>query len=60
LPAVAALGIGAVLLVAFQFVGLAAVPLNLTVLIACAALTFVPVIVTTFARGPDVTDRPVM
>src|SRR5262249_56892016 len=41
-------------------VGVAVVPLNLTVLVPCVAPKFVPVIVTDVATGPLVGDRLVM
>jgi hypothetical protein len=46
LPVVAPAGTGAVMLVALQVVGVAAVPLNVTVLPPCVAPKFVPEIVT--------------
>jgi hypothetical protein len=45
------------MLVADQVVGVAAVPLNLTVLLPCVAPKFVPVIVTTVPTGPLVGVR---
>jgi hypothetical protein len=53
-PVVAALGTGTVMLVAFQFVGMLAIPLNVTVLVACVAPKFLPVIVTEVPTGPEV------
>ena len=53
-PVVAALGTGTVMLVAFQFVGMPAIPLNVTVLVACVAPKFLPVIVTEVPTGPEV------
>src|SRR5260221_8194843 len=44
-------------LVADQLVGVAAVPLNVTVLVPCVAPKFVPVIVTAVPTGPFVGDR---
>ncbi len=44
------------MLVADQLVGVAAVPLNLTVLLPWVAPRFVPVIVTTVPTGPLVGD----
>jgi hypothetical protein len=41
------------MLVALQLVGVAAVPLNVTVLVPCVAPKFVPVIVTAVPTGPD-------
>jgi hypothetical protein len=58
-PVVAPLGTAAVMLVALQFMGVAAVPLRVTVLLPCVAPKFVPVIVTTVPTGPEVGDRPV-
>jgi len=46
--------------VALQLVGIAAVPLNLTVLLPCVAPKFVPVIVTEAPASPDVGFRFVM
>ena len=54
LPVVAPLGTGTVMLVALQLVGVPAVPLNFTVLVACVAPKLVPVIVTEVPTGPDV------
>src|SRR5262249_39311218 len=51
-PLVAPLGTGAVMLVALQLVGVAAVPLNVTV--PGVVPKFVPVIVTAVPTGPDV------
>src|SRR5712691_8054254 len=60
LPLVAPLGTGATMLVALQLVGVAAVPLNLTVLVHCVVPKFVPVIVTGVATGPELTERLVI
>jgi len=60
LPVVAPAGTGTTMLVAPQLVGVAAVPLNLTVLDPCVAPKFVPVIVTDVPTGPDETLRPEM
>jgi hypothetical protein len=57
LPVVAPAGTGATMLVADQLVGVADVPLNLTVLVPCVAPKFVPVIVTEVATGPLVGER---
>src|SRR5262245_17682592 len=46
LPVVAPAGTGTAMLVADQLVGVAVVPLNLTVLVPCVAPKFVPAIVT--------------
>ena len=59
-PVVAPLGTGTTMLVALQLVGVAAVPLNFTVLVPCVAPKFVPVIVTDVPTGPDVGDKLVM
>ncbi len=48
------------MLVALQLVGVAAVPLKLTVLVPCVAPKFVPLIVTEVPAGPDVGDKLVM
>jgi hypothetical protein len=52
LPVVAPAGTGAVMLVALQLVGVAAVPLKVTVLVPCVAPKFVPVMVTGAATAP--------
>jgi len=57
LPVVAPLGTGTTMTVALQFVGVPAVPLNVTVLDPCVPPKFVPVIVTDVPTGPDVTFR---
>jgi hypothetical protein len=54
LPLVAPVGTGTEMLVAFQLVGVAAVPLKVTVLEPCVAPKFVPVIVTTDPTVPVV------
>jgi hypothetical protein len=46
LPVVAPAGTGITMLVALQLVGVAAVPLNVTVPVPCVAPKFVPVMVT--------------
>ena len=48
------------MLVALQLVGVAAAPLNFTVLVPCAAPKFAPLIVTGVPTGPDVGFRLVM
>src|SRR5271167_1301222 len=53
-PVVAPLGTGTVILVAVQPVGVAATPLNFTVLVPCVDPKFVPVIVTDVPAGPVV------
>lgn len=57
LPLVAPLGTGTTILVSLQLVGAAAVPLNVTVLVACVAPKLDPVMVTAVPVGPDVGDR---
>src|SRR5207249_6754376 len=58
-PVVAPVGTGTTMLVALQLVGVAAVPLNVTVLVPCVAPKFAPVIVTDAPTNPDVGFRPV-
>jgi hypothetical protein len=53
-PVVAPTGAGAVMLVVLQLVGVAAMPLNVTVLVPCIAPKFVPAIVTEAPTTPDV------
>src|SRR5437660_6650605 len=60
LRVLAPLGTGATMLVAPQLVGVAAVPLNFTVLVPCVAPQFAPVIVTDVPTNPDVGFRLVM
>jgi len=48
------------MLVALQFVGVAVVPLNFTVLVPCVAPKFAPAIVTDVPTSPDVGFRLVM
>src|SRR5437899_3702960 len=60
LPVVAPLGTGAVTVVALQLVGVAAVPLNWTMLVPCVAPKFAPAIVTAVPTAPDVGLRLVM
>src|SRR5207247_6260824 len=60
LPVVAPAGTGTTMLVADQLVGVAAVPLNVTVLLPCVAPKVVPAIVTEVATGPLVVERLVM
>lgn len=52
-PVVTPFGTGTTMLVALQLVGVAAVPLNVT-LLPCAEAKFVPVIVTEVPTGPEV------
>src|SRR6266478_4234489 len=60
LPVVAPVGTGTAMLVALQLVGVAAVPLKVTVLVPCVAPKFAPAIVTDVPTGPDVGFRLVM
>src|SRR5208283_1585967 len=59
-PVVAPVGTGATMLVAFQLVGVATIPLNFTVLVPWVAPKFAPVIVTEVPSTPDVGFRLVM
>lgn len=52
-PVVAPVGTGTMMLVALQLVGVAAIPLKVTVLVPCVAPKLVPVIVTEFPTAPD-------
>src|SRR5258706_1431021 len=60
LPVVAPLGTATAMLVAFQFAGVALVPLNVTVLVPCVEPKFVPVMVTAVPTKPEVGFRLVM
>jgi hypothetical protein len=60
LPVVAPDGTVATMLVALQLVTVAATPLNVTVLVPCAAPKFVPVIVTWVPTGPELGFRLVI
>jgi hypothetical protein len=60
LPVVAAAGTGTTMLVADQLVGVAVVPLNVTVLVPCVAPNVVPVIVTDVPTAPLVGARVVI
>jgi hypothetical protein len=60
LPVVAPLGTAAVMLVALQPVDVAAIPLNVTVLVPCAAPKFAPMIVTAVPMTPEVGFKLVM
>src|SRR2546426_1172743 len=60
LPDVAPAGTGTEMLVALQLVGVAVVPLNLTVLVPCEAPKLDPVMVTELPTGPDVGFRLAM
>jgi len=53
LPVVAPVGTVATMLVALQFVALATVPLNVTLLVSCDVPKFVPLIVTEVPTGPE-------
>jgi hypothetical protein len=52
-PVVAPAGTGATMLLALQLVGVAAVPLKLTVLVPCVVPKFAPAIVTELPTAPD-------
>src|SRR6266566_2769801 len=56
-PVVAPAGTGATMLVLLQLVGVAGVPLNVTVLVPCVPPKFVPPIVTDVPAPPDVGDK---
>jgi hypothetical protein len=57
LPVVAPAGTGATMLVALQLVGVATVPLNVTVLVPWVAPKFVPVMVTNVPTAAEVGDK---
>jgi hypothetical protein len=59
-PVVAPLGTGTTIVVALQPVGVADVPLNVTVLEPWLAPKLVPVIVKGIATGPEDEDKPVI
>ena len=59
-PVLAPAGTGVTICVALQLVGVARVPLKLTVLDPCVAPKFVPVIVTEAPSAPEVGDKLVM
>jgi len=59
-PVAAPAGTAATMLPALQLVGVAAVPLNLTVLVPCVAPKFAPAIVTAVPTSPDAGFRLVM
>ncbi len=59
-PLVAPAGTGTVMLVALQLVGVAAVPLNVTVLVPCDAPKFAPPIVTDVPTVPELGVKLVM
>jgi hypothetical protein len=56
-PVVAAFGTGTTMLVPLQLVGMAAVPLNVTVLVPCVLPKLTPEIVTDVPAGPDAGER---
>ena len=56
-PVVALAGTGTAMLLALQLVGVAVVPLKVTVLVPCVAPKVVPLIVTEVPTGPDVGER---
>src|SRR5438128_864201 len=56
-PLVAPLGTGTAILVLLQLVGVAVVPLNLTVLLPCVPPKFDPLMVTELAIAPEVGDK---
>jgi hypothetical protein len=56
-PVVAPLGTGATILLALQLLGVAAVPLNLMLLVPCDVPKFAPLIVTEVPTPPDAGDR---
>jgi hypothetical protein len=60
LPVVAPAGTDATMLVALQLVTAAAIPLNVTPLVPCAAPKFAPVIVTDAPTNPDAGFKPAM
>src|SRR5947208_14129809 len=60
LPVVAPVGTGATIEVALQLIGVAAVPLKVTVLLPWVAPKFEPAMVTEVPTGPEVGDRLVM
>ena len=60
LPVVAPLGTGTTTLALLQLVGVAAVPLNVTVLLPCVAPKFAPVMVTAVPTAPEAGVKLVM
>ena len=56
-PVVALAGTGTAMLVALQLVGVAVVPLKVTVLVPCVAPNVVPEMVTDVATAPEVGER---
>src|SRR5205823_14632236 len=59
-PDVVPIGAGATIEVALQLVGVATVPLNLTVLVPCVEPKVVPEIVTAVPTAPVVGDKPLI
>src|SRR5207245_11732278 len=59
-PVVAPAGTGATIAVALQLVGVAPVPLNVTVLVPWLEPKFVPVIVTDVPTAPELGDKLLM
>ena len=59
-PLVAPLGTGTTMPLLLQLVGVASVPLNVTVLVPCVSPKFIPLIVTDVPTSPDVADKPTM
>jgi hypothetical protein len=57
LPVVAPPGTGTTMLDALQLLGVAGVPLNVTVLVPCAGPKFVPAIITDVPTAPEVGER---
>jgi hypothetical protein len=60
LPVVAPAGTGTTIFVALQLVGVAVIPLNLTLLVPCVAPKFPPLIVTEVPTNPEVGFKLVM
>lgn len=59
-PVATPAGTSTTMLAALQFVGVAIVPLNVTVLVPCIGPKFNPVIVTNVPTGPDAGDKLVI
>ena len=60
MPVVAPAGTGTVMLLALQAVGVAEIPLKLTVLVPCVAPKLAPAMVTDVPTGPEAGLRLVM
>ena len=60
LPVIAPAGTGTVIEVALHLVGVAVVPLNVTVLAPCAAPKFAPITVTNAPTGAEFGEKAVM